>query len=37
VLKPQVGAVFSLAQCADAHHLVESGKHTRGRVVLKVR
>jgi len=37
VLKPQVGAVFSLARCADAHRLVESGQHTRGRVVLKVR
>ncbi len=37
VLKPQVGRVFPLAQCADAHRLVESGKHTRGRVVLTVR
>jgi len=37
ILKPQVGAVFPLAQCADAHRLVASGTHTRGRVVLKVR
>ena len=37
VLKPQVGGVFPLVQCADAHRLVESGKQTRGRVVIKVR
>ncbi len=37
VLKPQVGRLFPLAQCADAHRLVESGKHTRGRLVLAVR
>lgn len=37
VLKPQVGAVFPLAAAADAHRLVESGAHTRGRVVLQVR
>ncbi len=37
VLKPQVGGVFPLAHCADAHRLVESGRHTRGRVVLTVR
>ncbi|MCW5774204.1 MAG: zinc-binding dehydrogenase, partial [Rhodospirillaceae bacterium] len=37
VLKAQVGGVFPLAQCADAHRLVESSAHTRGRVVLKVR
>ena len=37
VLKAQVGSVFPLVQCADAHRLVESGKQTRGRVVLKVR
>jgi NADPH:quinone reductase-like Zn-dependent oxidoreductase len=37
VLKPQVGKVFPLAAAADAHRLVESGAHTRGRVVLKVR
>lgn len=36
-LKPQVGAVFPLAAAADAHRLVESGAHTRGRVVLRVR
>lgn len=34
ILKPQVGAVFPLAQCAEAHRLVASGAHTRGRVVL---
>lgn len=37
VLKPQVGKVFPLAAAADAHRMVESGAHTRGRVVLKVR
>lgn len=37
VLKPQVGKVFPLAAAADAHGLVESGGHTRGRVVLQVR
>jgi NADPH:quinone reductase-like Zn-dependent oxidoreductase len=37
VLKPQVGAVFPLARCADAHRLVESGQHSRGRVVLQMR
>jgi len=37
VLKPQVGTVFPLAAAAEAHRLVESGGHTRGRVVLKVR
>jgi len=37
VLKPQIGGVFPLAQCADAHRLVESAAHTRGRVVLKLR
>jgi NADPH:quinone reductase-like Zn-dependent oxidoreductase len=37
VLKPQVGRVFPLAAAAEAHRLVESGAHTRGRVVLKVR
>ncbi len=37
VLKPQVGGVFPLAQCADAHRRVELTAHTRGRVVLKVR
>lgn len=37
ILKPQVGAVFPLAAAADAHRLVESGAHTRGRVVLQVR
>lgn len=37
VLRPQVGKVFPLADAADAHRLVESGKHTRGRVVLHVR
>ncbi len=37
VLKPQVGKVFPLAAAADAHRLVESGAHTRGRVVLQVR
>ena len=37
VLKPQVGKVFPLADTASAHRLVESGAHTRGRVVLKVR
>lgn len=37
ILRPQVGAVFPLAECADAHRLVASGTHTRGRVVLKVR
>lgn len=37
VLKPQVGGVFPLARCADAHRLVESSAHTRGRVVLKIR
>jgi NADPH:quinone reductase-like Zn-dependent oxidoreductase len=36
-LKPQVGKVFPLAAAAEAHRLVESGTHTRGRVVLKVR
>lgn len=37
ILKPQVGAVFPLAECAEAHRVVASGKHTRGRVVLKIR
>ncbi len=37
VLKPQVGKVFPLAAAADAHRLVESGEHTRGRIVLQVR
>ena len=37
VLKPQVGKVFPLAAAADAHRLVESGAHTRGRVVVQVR
>jgi NADPH:quinone reductase-like Zn-dependent oxidoreductase len=37
VLRPQVGKVFPLAQAQDAHRLVESGKHTRGRVVLQVK
>ena len=37
ILKPQVGKVFPLAAAADAHRLVESGAHTRGRVVLQVR
>jgi NADPH:quinone reductase-like Zn-dependent oxidoreductase len=37
VLRPQVGQVFPLARAADAHRLVESGAHTRGRVVLQVR
>jgi NADPH:quinone reductase-like Zn-dependent oxidoreductase len=37
VLRPQVGKVFPLADAAEAHRLVESGKHTRGRVVLRVR
>jgi NADPH:quinone reductase-like Zn-dependent oxidoreductase len=37
VLRPQVGQVFPLAAAADAHRLVESGTHTRGRVVLQVR
>lgn len=37
IVKPQVGAVFPLAAAADAHRLVESGAHTRGRVVLRVR
>jgi NADPH:quinone reductase-like Zn-dependent oxidoreductase len=37
VLRPQVGKVFPLAAAAEAHRLVESGKHTRGRVVLQVR
>jgi NADPH:quinone reductase-like Zn-dependent oxidoreductase len=36
-LRPQVGRVFPLAECAEAHRLVLSGEHTRGRVVLKVR
>jgi NADPH:quinone reductase-like Zn-dependent oxidoreductase len=36
-LRPQVGQVFPLAQCAEAHRLVLSGEHTRGRVVLRVR
>lgn len=36
-LRPQVGKVFPLADAAEAHRLVESGQHTRGRVVLKVR
>jgi NADPH:quinone reductase-like Zn-dependent oxidoreductase len=35
-LKPQVGKVFPLTAAAEAHRLVESGTHTRGRVVLKV-
>ena len=37
VLRAQVGTVFPLADCADAHRLVLSGQHSRGRVVLKVR
>lgn len=37
VLKPQVGRVFPLAEAAEAHRLVESGTHSRGRVVLKIR
>ncbi len=37
ILRPQVGKVFPLADAADAHRLVESGAHTRGRVVLQVR
>jgi NADPH:quinone reductase-like Zn-dependent oxidoreductase len=37
VVKPQVGKVFPLAAAADAHRMVESGAHTRGRVVLQVR
>jgi NADPH:quinone reductase-like Zn-dependent oxidoreductase len=37
VLKPQVAAVLPLAHCTDAHRLVESGKSTRGRVVLAIR
>jgi len=37
ILRPQVGQVFPLRDCAEAHRLVESGAHTRGRVVLKVR
>ncbi|HEY7610446.1 MAG TPA: NADP-dependent oxidoreductase [Alphaproteobacteria bacterium] len=37
VLRPQVGKVFPLARAADAHRLVESGAHTRGRVVLQIR
>jgi NADPH:quinone reductase-like Zn-dependent oxidoreductase len=37
IVKPQVGKVFPLAAAADAHRLVESGAHTRGRVVLQVR
>jgi len=36
-VRAQVGKVFPLAECAEAHRLVLSGKHTRGRVVLKVR
>ena len=36
-VRPQVGQVFPLARAADAHRLVESGAHTRGRVVLQVR
>ncbi|MGH7003882.1 MAG: NADP-dependent oxidoreductase [Alphaproteobacteria bacterium] len=37
ILRPQVGAVFPLAQCAEAHRLVASGAHTGGRVVMKIR
>jgi NADPH:quinone reductase-like Zn-dependent oxidoreductase len=36
-LRPQVGKIFPLAAAADAHRLVESGAHTRGRVVLQIR
>ncbi len=36
-LRPQVGKVFPLAQAAEAHRVVESGAHTRGRVVLQIR
>jgi NADPH:quinone reductase-like Zn-dependent oxidoreductase len=36
-LKPQDGTVCPLAAAADAHRMVESGAHTRGRVVLRVR
>ena len=37
IVRPQVGRVFPLAECAAAHRLLESGKHTRGRIVLKIR
>lgn len=34
-LKPYIFKVFSLRDCADAHHLMEAGAH-RGKLVLEV-
>jgi NADPH:quinone reductase-like Zn-dependent oxidoreductase len=36
VLKPQVASVLPLADCAEAHRMIEARKHGRGRVVLQV-
>lgn len=37
VLRPQVAKVLPLAQCAEAHRLMEAGAISRGRIVLQVR
>ncbi len=37
VLRPQVAKVLPLADCAEAHRLMEAGAISRGRIVLKVR
>jgi NADPH:quinone reductase-like Zn-dependent oxidoreductase len=33
-LLPQVGLTLPLARCAEAHRLLEEGRHGRGRIVL---
>jgi len=36
-VRPQVGRTLPLAQAAEAHRLLETSEHSRGRIVLEVR
>ena len=36
-ITPQVSRVLALSEAAEAHRLIESGRNTRGRIVLSIR
>ena len=35
-ITPQVSSVVALSEAAEAHRMIESGRNTRGRIVLSV-
>ena len=35
-ITPQVSRVMALSEAAEAHRMIESGRNTRGRIVLSI-